>query len=186
MGCHLTCPEFSQEPQRRAPGGVEGSGRRQPRRGELTPGRAPPRSHRPSRPEPSTPRRSDRHAARTCSRSPGRAEKEHAEEEEEEQRPPRHGPAGSAPPPGPPASLPRSRDDCRCPRSGTGGGRDRGSASHLQRGCRRRREVRRDRRPARGRRWLPPGPTPPPPLDRARPSGRPVVARRCSLRGAAP
>lgn len=126
MGCHLTCPEFSQEPQRRAPGGVEGSGRRQPRRGELTPGRAPPRSHRPSRPEPSTPRRSDRHAARTCSRSPGRAEKEHAEEEEEEQRPPRHGPAGSAPPPGPPASLPKSRDDCRCPRSETGGGRARG------------------------------------------------------------
>lgn len=39
MGCHLTCPEFSQEPQRRAPGGVEGSGRRQPRRGEVTPGR---------------------------------------------------------------------------------------------------------------------------------------------------
>lgn len=39
-----------------------------------------------------------------CARGPGRAEKEDADEEEE-QRPPRHGPAGSAPPPGP-ARLP--------------------------------------------------------------------------------
>lgn len=165
--------------------GEAGSGRHQPRRGKVTPGK--PRHARTALPGLSPQLRAARTATPHAPVPEARAEPRRKTPRRRKRSSARHGMARPAAPnrPAPPASLPRSRDDCRCPRSGAGGGRARGAASHPQCGCRCRREARRDRRPTPGRR-LPSGPAPPPPLGRARPSTPPVDAQRSSLRGAAP